>query len=35
MEIHVTIPDDQPFPTRYLVAYLLLGLACLGTPLLF
>lgn len=35
MEIHTTIPDAQPFPIRYLVAYMLLGLACLGTPFLF
>ena len=35
MEIHVTIPDAHPFPTRYLVAYMLLGLACLSTPFLF
>lgn len=32
MEIEAAIPIHGEFPTRYLVAYLLLGLACLFAP---
>lgn len=32
MEIEAMIPNRGEFPTKYLVVYLLLGLACLLTP---